>query len=113
VYIYLGILDNLFLYSYKSKPIMALKPKTNPIYDDYLISKEVLGLGISGKVLSCTHKQSKVKYALKTLRENVKAKREIDLQWRACQGCPYIVQIKDVYENTINSQKVLLVVMEW
>jgi len=35
------------------------------------------------------------------------------LQWRACQGCEYIVQIKDVYENTINSQKVILVVMEW
>ena len=113
MFIYLGILDNLFLFIHKLKPIMALKPKTNPIYDDYLISKEVLGLGISGKVLSCTHKQTKVKYALKTLRENVKAKREIDLQWRACQGCPYIVQIKDVYENTINSQKVLLVVMEW
>lgn len=42
----------------------------------------------------------------------MKAKREIDLHWRACQGCPYIVQIVDVYENTINSQKVLLVVME-
>ncbi len=46
------------------------------------------------------------------MRESVKAKREIDLHWRACQGCPYIVQIIDVYENTINSQKVLLVVME-
>jgi serine/threonine protein kinase len=69
-------------------------------------------LGISGKVLSCTNKQSGTKYALKTLRESVKAKREIDLQWRACQGCPYIVQIKDVYENSINTQKVLLVVME-
>ena len=34
------------------------------------------------------------------------------MHWRACQGCPYIVQIIDVYENTINSQKVLLVVME-
>jgi mitogen-activated protein kinase-activated protein kinase 2 len=46
------------------------------------------------------------------LRDSVKAKREIDLQWRACQGCPYIVQIKDVYENVINNQRVLLVVME-
>ncbi len=92
---------------------MVLRPKTNQIYDDYFISKQVLGLGISGKVLSCTSKTSQKKYALKTLRDSIKAKREIDLHWRACQGCPYIVQIVDVYENTINSQKVLLVVMEW
>lgn len=44
---------------------MALRPKTNPIHEDYFISREVLGLGISGKVLSCTNKQTKVKYALK------------------------------------------------
>jgi hypothetical protein len=92
---------------------MSLKPKTNPIYEDYVISKTVLGLGISGKVLGCVNKQTKQKYALKTLRESVKAKREIDLHWRACQSCPYIVQIVDVYENTINTQKVILVVMEW
>lgn len=91
---------------------MVLKPKTNQIYDDYYISKEVLGLGISGKVLSCKCKKTQQKYALKTLRDSVKAKREIDLHWRACQGCPYIVQIVDVYENCINNQKVLLVVME-
>lgn len=91
---------------------MVLRPKTNQIYDDYYISKEVLGLGISGKVLSCKCKKTQQKYALKTLRDSVKAKREIDLHWRACQGCPYIVQIVDVYENSINSQKVLLVVME-
>ena len=92
---------------------MALRPKTNPIYEDYVISKQVLGLGISGKVLCCVNKQTKVKYALKTLRESVKAKREIDLHWRACQNCPYLVQIVDVYENTINTQKVILVIMEW
>lgn len=91
---------------------MVLKPKTNQIYDDYFISKKVLGLGISGKVLSCTSKTSQKSFALKTLRDSVKARREIDLHWRACQGCRYIVQIVDVYENTINSQKVLLVVME-
>jgi len=91
---------------------MVLRPKTNQIYDDYFISKQVLGLGISGKVLSCTSKTTQKRYALKTLRDSVKAKREIDLHWRACQGCPYIVQIVDVYENLINSQKILLVVME-
>lgn len=91
---------------------IMLKPKTNPIYDDYVITKQVLGLGISGKVLCCTHKQTGIKYALKTLKETPKAKREIDLQFRACQGCQYIVQIKDVYENIINTQRVLLIVME-
>lgn len=44
---------------------MALRPKTNPIYEDYTITRDVLGLGISGKVLSCKHKQTGVKYALK------------------------------------------------
>jgi hypothetical protein len=96
-----------------TRSMMSLKPKTNPIYEDYVISKTVLGLGISGKVLGCVNKQTKQKYALKTLRESIKAKREIDLHWRACQSCPYIVQIVDVYENTINTQKVILVVMEW
>lgn len=91
---------------------MVLRPKTNQIVDDYFISKQVLGMGISGKVLSCTSKTTQKKYALKTLRDSVKAKREIDLHWRACQGCPYIVQIVDVYENLINSQKALFVVME-
>jgi len=91
---------------------VSLRPKTNPIYDDYIITKQVLGLGISGKVISCTHKKTNVKYALKTLRDSQKARREIDLQWRACQGCKYIVQIIDVYENVINNQKVFLIVME-
>jgi hypothetical protein len=44
---------------------MVLAPKTNQIYDDYVISKTVLGLGISGKVLCCTSKTTKKKYALK------------------------------------------------
>jgi hypothetical protein len=43
----------------------------------------------------------------------VRSKREVDLQWRACQGCPYIVKIIDVYENLIKGDKrILFVVME-
>ncbi len=49
---------------------------------------------------------------IKTLKDSPKARREIDLHWRTCQGCPYIVQIKDVYENTVQNQRVILVVME-
>lgn len=58
------IVDKLIFDNNKA---MALRPKTNPIYEDYLISKDVLGVGISGKVLICTHKQTQVKYALKVI----------------------------------------------
>ena len=44
---------------------MSLKPKTNQIYEDYTIQKQVLGLGISGKVLSCVNNVTKQRYALK------------------------------------------------
>jgi mitogen-activated protein kinase-activated protein kinase 2 len=89
-----------------------LRPKTHPVYDDYTITKEVLGLGISGKVWTCFNKQTNRKYAIKTLKDTSKARREIDLQWRASQNCPFIVQIVDVYENTVQNNKLLLVIME-
>ena len=44
--------------------------------------------------------------------DEVKARREIDLHFRACQGCPYIVQIKDVYENQYEGKASLLIVLE-
>ena len=50
---------------------------------------------------------------LKTLKDSAKARREVALQLRASQTCPYIVQIKDVYENVIQGQNALIVVMEW
>lgn len=40
-------------------------PKRTPITDDYEITKQVLGLGINGKVVECFSKQNKEKYALK------------------------------------------------
>lgn len=49
---------------------MVLAPKTNQIYDDYIISRQVLGLGISGKVLCCTSKTNNNKYALKVMKIN-------------------------------------------
>jgi len=84
--------------------------KSNPITDDYKISSNVLGLGINGKVVECFDSASQ-KFALKVLKDNVKSRREIDLHWRA-SGCKHIVNIKDVYENTYNGQRCLLVVME-
>ena len=72
----------------------------------------MLGLGISGKVLGCTHIKSQDKCALKILKDTAKSRREVDLHWRA-SGCRHIVNIRDVYENTHNKEKCLMVVMEW
>ncbi|XP_072027648.1 MAP kinase-activated protein kinase 2-like isoform X1 [Amphiura filiformis] len=85
--------------------------KKNAITDDYDISKKVLGLGINGKVLECTHKQTKEKYALKVLGDSPKSRREVELHYRACPH-PNIVYIKDLYENMYNGHRCLLVVME-
>lgn len=88
-----------------------LQPKKNPISDDYRITGSVLGLGINGKVVECYKKSSNQKCALKVLRDVPKARREVDLHWRA-SGCSYIVKIIDVYENVYSGQRCLLVVME-
>jgi len=88
------------------------KYKTNNINEEYKISAgDVLGLGISGKVVSCSHIKTQEKCALKILKDNVKSRREIDLHWRA-SGCKHIVNIRDVFENTYKDQKCLMVVME-
>ena len=98
------------LMSLIGSPRGAVTVKTNPIQDEYKISSNVLGLGISGKVLECFDTSGE-KFALKVLKDNVKSRREIGLHWRA-SGCKHIVNIKDVYENTYNGQKCILVVME-
>ena len=74
-------------------------------------ANNVLGLGISGKVVQCQDLRTKEKCALKVLKDSPKAKREIDLHWKA-SGCKHIVNIRDVYENSYNGQLCLLVVME-
>jgi len=101
---------NTLLMSLIGTPRGSMTVKTNPITEDYKISSNVLGLGINGKVVECFD-SSNDKFALKVLKDNVKSRREIDLHWRA-SGCKHIVNIKDVYENTYNGQKCLLVVME-
>ena len=42
----------------------------------------------------------------------MKAWREVELHWKA-SGCPFIVGIKDVYQNKYAGSLCLLVVMEW
>lgn len=43
----------------------------------------------------------------------MKARREVDIHWRASGVCRHIVSIVAVYENTYSGNKCLLVVMEW
>lgn len=99
-------------------PFQMIPPKINrqakqtPITDDFEISTTVLGQGINGKVVQCTNRKTGHLYALKVLNDNNKARREVDLHWRA-SGCRHIVQIVAVYENTYGEHKCLLVVMEW
>jgi len=101
-----------FLMSLIGAPRAPAPYKTSKISQDYKISvNNVLGLGISGKVVQCEDLKTKEKCALKVLKDSVKARREIDLHWKA-SGCKHIVNIRDVYENTYNGQKCLLVVME-
>jgi mitogen-activated protein kinase-activated protein kinase 2 len=103
---------NALLMSFVGTPRSSLAIKNSPLTDDYSISNNVLGLGINGKVVECTNKKTSMKCALKVLKDNAKARREIDLHWRA-SGCRHIVNIVDVYENTYNGHKCLLVIMEW
>lgn len=94
--------------------LRAFPFKTNreAITDTYEVSKESLGVGISGKVLTCWHKQTKRKCALKILKDSDKARREVILHKRASEGCENIVQVLDIYENMYSSQRCLLIVME-
>ncbi|XP_021966576.1 MAP kinase-activated protein kinase 2 isoform X2 [Folsomia candida] len=97
--------------------------KTTPISDDFNISGVTLGVGINGKVVECTRKEAMLpgpgqsvgaggsKYALKVLRDNAKARREVELHWRA-STCKHIVSVKDVYQNNYKGTPCLLVVME-
>lgn len=88
-----------------------LEPKSNPVTDDYRISGNVLGLGINGKVVECYSKVDGTRRALKVLKESAKARREVDLHFRA-SASDYIVKIIDVYENVYGGHRCLLVIME-
>ncbi|XP_026532559.1 MAP kinase-activated protein kinase 2 [Notechis scutatus] len=89
----------------------VLPIKKNAITDDYRVTTQVLGLGINGKVLEILNRKTGDKFALKMLQDCPKARREVELHWRASQ-CSHIVKIMDVYENLYQSRKCLLIVME-
>lgn len=52
---------------------------------------------------------------MQVLKDVPKARREVDLHWRACHhpNCHNIVKIHEVYENNYSGQRCLLVIMEW
>ncbi|XP_061074659.1 MAP kinase-activated protein kinase 2 isoform X2 [Conger conger] len=97
--------------SHQFHPKPSLQIKKNAITDDYKVTSQVLGLGINGKVLEIFQKKDQQKYALKMLQDCAKARREVELHWRA-SPCGHIVRIVDVYENLYQSRKCLLIVME-
>ncbi|KAF7271557.1 hypothetical protein GWI33_015586 [Rhynchophorus ferrugineus] len=76
----------------------SIVPKKTPITDDYDITKQVLGLGINGKVVECFSKRSGEKFALKILIETEKARREVFLHCRAV-GCRHIVVVMECMEG--------------
>ncbi|XP_032822595.2 MAP kinase-activated protein kinase 2-like [Petromyzon marinus] len=89
----------------------VLQPRKNAVTDDFRITGQVLGLGINGKVVECYNKKTAEKFALKLLQDCPKARREVDLHWRA-STCPHVVRIVDVYENLHQGKRCLLIVME-
>ncbi|KAB1264078.1 MAP kinase-activated protein kinase 3 [Camelus dromedarius] len=87
------------------------EPKKYAVTDDYQLSKQVLGLGVNGKVLECFHRRTGQKCALKLLYDSPKARQEVEHHWQASGG-PHIVRILDVYENMHHNKRCLLIVME-
>ncbi|CAB1353797.1 unnamed protein product [Coregonus sp. 'balchen'] len=91
--------------------LTKLEFKRNAVTEDYKITTQVLGLGISGKVMECYCKKTGEKCALKILYDSPKARREVELHWRVSRG-PYIVHILSLYENMHQGKKCLLIIME-
>ncbi|XP_078270491.1 MAP kinase-activated protein kinase 2-like isoform X1 [Rhinoraja longicauda] len=94
-----------------SHPQARPEIKKNAITDDYRVSTNVLGLGVNGKVLECVNKKTGEKCALKILYDNPKARREVDMHWRASSTL-HIVRIINIYENMHHGKRCLLIVME-
>ncbi|CAF1161063.1 unnamed protein product [Rotaria sp. Silwood1] len=86
--------------------------RRNDITDEYDISDELLGAGKNGAVLACWHRATNRKCALKVIKDSDRARREVILHKKACEGCDHIVQILDVYENMFESKRCLYVIME-
>lgn len=57
-------------YSNSVMDLMSLKPKNNPIKEDYSITRNKLGVGISGSVVLCYDRITNQEFALKVKKKN-------------------------------------------
>uniref|UniRef100_A0A1I7WBU1 non-specific serine/threonine protein kinase n=1 Tax=Heterorhabditis bacteriophora TaxID=37862 RepID=A0A1I7WBU1_HETBA len=62
--------------------------------------------------MACYNKETNEKFALKVLRDGPKARREVDLHYLT-NGHENVVSIMDIYENTFDGVKCLLMVVEF
>ncbi|KAH0507284.1 MAP kinase-activated protein kinase 2 [Microtus ochrogaster] len=79
----------------------------------HLICALYLASTLAAAVVTAAEHESTVTpfYRAEMLQDCPKARREVELHWRASQ-CPHIVHIVDVYENLYAGRKCLLIVME-
>ncbi|CAO4365140.1 unnamed protein product [Caenorhabditis nigoni] len=96
----------------KSTLTVSFPCHQHQITEDYTISAEIIGIGESGKVMACYKKNSGEKFALKVLRDSQKARREVELHWLT-NAHENVVSILDIYENTFDNVKCLLMVVEF
>lgn len=62
--------------------------------------------------MACYQKVTGEKFALKVLRDSQKARREVELHWLT-NAHENVVSILDIYENTFDNVKCLLMVVEF
>ncbi|PIO64132.1 hypothetical protein TELCIR_14253 [Teladorsagia circumcincta] len=98
--------------SRKTSQSAAFPYHTHPVTEDYIVSHEIIGIGESGKVMACYNKDTNEKYALKVLRDGPKARREVSLHYLT-NAHENVVTIVDIYENTFDGVKCLLMVVEF
>ncbi|XP_027466346.1 MAP kinase-activated protein kinase 2 isoform X1 [Zalophus californianus] len=95
----------LQIFNKRTQEKFALKEPELPrrvIRKGILLLRDAPGISVAG-----VH----VAFIWKMLQDCPKARREVELHWRASQ-CPHIVRIVDVYENLYAGRKCLLIVME-
>ncbi|XP_061381178.1 ribosomal protein S6 kinase alpha-4-like isoform X2 [Danaus plexippus] len=76
--------------------------KDSPFFQKYSVdlSTPLLGDGSYAVCRKCIHRQTGKEYAVKIISSQKKdVKQEIDLL-KTCQGCPYIIQLHEVFHDT-------------
>ena len=90
--------------------------ETHAITEEFTLTDRSLGLGINGKVVEVVERASGTRFALKALRDSPKARREVELHWRACRtrapGARHVVRVERVFDNVYCGFRCLLLVME-